>query len=90
MQCMEKSVANTVCWLDLGSQCFNLLGFGSSDDSHLLTFDLREKLRVAVIKGDIDTVMRVFGSNPEAVDAILNEVSKEQCHCTCIQLHVSL
>ncbi|XP_064390639.1 uncharacterized protein LOC135338431 isoform X3 [Halichondria panicea] len=39
----------------------------------LMTYDLREKLRVAVTKGDSDTVQKIIDSNLKDVDTVLSE-----------------
>ena len=40
----------------------------------LMTFDHREELRVAVTKGDSDTVQKIIDSNLGDVDTVLSEV----------------
>ncbi len=39
-----------------------------------MTFDHREELRVAVTKGDSDTVQKIIDSNLGDVDTVLSEV----------------
>ncbi len=39
-----------------------------------MTYDQREKLRVAVTKGDSDTVQKIIDSNLKDVDTVLSEV----------------